>query len=210
MKYVVSALAVLAFPHAACAQAPTPPPAPDAPTVTSVTEDCGENCTRTKTVIRTAKADEDGNAVVTKNVEVIELRTGEEALEDIDIDIDSEGENGAIVRKKVKVITSTDGEMTPEMQAKIDALIADADSGDGYAFKESGDGLYVFSNKDDVKKVKVIVRDGEEQILSSSDNVTVDQVENEDGSRTIRITPNNGEETTIVTIAKEKSSKIDN
>ena len=162
MKYALSALALLAFPHAACAQAPTPPPAPDAPNITSITEDCGENCTRTKTVIQTANADEDGNAIVTKNVEVIELRSGDEALEDIDID--NEGENGAIVRKKVKVIMSSDGEITPEMQAKIDALIADAES-DGHVIQDSGDGLYVFSSNENVKEVKVIVRDGEEKIL---------------------------------------------
>ena len=110
----------------------------------------------------------------------------------------------------MKVITSSDGEMTPEMQAKIDALIAEAERGDGHVIKDSGDGVVVFSNQESASKVKVIVRDGEQEILSSSDNVTVDQVENEDGSRTIRITPNDGEETTIVTISKEKSSKIDN
>ena len=204
MKQIVAALAALALPAAACAQTPEPPETPD---VSTITEDCGEDCTRTTTTIRTADVDEDGNEVISKKVEVIELRAGDEALADIDIDVES----GTDVRKRVKIITATDGEITPEMREKIDALIADAGKGEGYAFKHSGDGLIVMSANSDSEKTRVIIRDGDQEIVDSMGNVMVDQVENEDGSRTIRIVPEDGSgETTVITIQKEKSSNSDN
>ena len=210
MKYVAAALTVLALPTAACAQTPEPPATADIPAtpeITTNTEACGENCTRTTTVIRTSELDEDGNEIISKNVKVIELTAGGEELADIDVDI----EGDASVRKEVKIIAATDGELTPEMQAKIDALVADIDGGEGYAFKHSGDGLVVLSSDSDVKKMKVIIRDGDEEIIGDSGNVTIDQSENADGSRTIRISPQDGsDETMVITIQKEKSSKSDN
>ena len=207
MKQIVAALAALTLPAAACAQTPEPPQPPETPDVSTITEDCGDNCTRTTTTIRTADVDEDGNGVISKKVEIIELVTGDEALADIDIDVETDTD----VRKRVKIVTATDGEITPEMREKIDALIADVDKGEGYAFKQDGDGLIVMSSNSDIMKTRVIVRDGDQEILDSSGNVTIDQVENEDGSRTIRIVPEDGSgETTVITIQKESSSKSDN
>ena len=207
MKQIVAAIAALALPAAACAQTPDAPEAPDTPNVSTVTEDCGENCTRTTTTIRSAEVDEDGNEIISKKVEVIELMAGDETLADIDIDVEADTD----VRKRVKIITATDGEITPEMRAKIDALIADADKGEGYAFKQDGDGLIVMSSNSDIQKTRVIIRDGDQEIVGTSGNVKIDQVENDDGSRTIRIVPEDGSgETTVITIQKENSSNSDN
>lgn len=205
MKHFIAALAVIGLPAAACAQSPKPPQPPEVPDVSTVTEDCGENCTRTTTTIRTAESDENGNQTVSKSVKVIELRDGGDELADIDI------EDGIRSSTKVKVITSADGEITPEMRDKINALIADIDGGEGYAFKQSGDGLVVVSKETGVKKTKVIIRDDEQEIVSTSGDVKVDQIENADGSRTIRIAPKDGSgETTVITIEKENSSESDN
>ena len=205
MKHFIAALAVIGLPAAACAQSPEPPQPPETPDVSTVTEDCGENCTRTTTIIRTADADDNGIETVSKSVKVIELRDGGSELADIDI------EEGAHSRTKVKVITAADGEITPEMRDKINALIADIDGGEGYAFKQSGDGLVVVSKDAGMQKTKVIIRGDQQEILSASGDVKVDQTENADGSRTIRIAPEDGSgETTVITIKKENSSKSDN
>lgn len=209
MKHALAILAVAAIPTTACAQTPDVPEPPATPEVATVTEDCGDSCQRTVTTIKTSETGDDGTEIITKKVKVIELKSGSEDLVDLDVDVETDVD-GEVVHKRVKVIKTTDGEITPEMQAKIDTLIADAESGEGYVFKEKGDGLVVMNMSDSAKKTRVIIRDGDEEILNSSSDVSVDQVENEDGSRTIRITPDDGSETTVITIQKEKLPKNDN
>ncbi len=207
MKRVLASLAVLGLPAVACAQSPDVPQPPETPDVSTITEDCGENCTRTTTTIRSAELDEDGYQTISKSVQVIELRPDADGTADINIDI----ENNGVARKQMKIIAATDGEIPAEIRDKINALIADADNGEGYAFAQSGDGLVVMSADSDTKTTRVIIRDGEQEILNSSGDVTVNQFENEDGSRTIRIVPEDGSgETTIITIQTENSSNSDN
>ena len=209
MRITLSALVLASLPAAACAQSPTPPQPPEPPQVSSVTEDCGEGCSRTTTTIQTAETGEDGHQVVSKNVEVIEIRSDGADDVRVHIDADSELDGDAIIRKKVKVITATDGEISPEMQAKIDAMVSELEAGDG-VWHQSGDGIMVFDSDGDAKKTRVIIRSDSEDVLSADGDVDIDQVENADGSKTIRITPDDGGEVTVITIHKEKSSNSDN
>ena len=209
MKVSLSALTAAALANVACAQAPTPPATPEAPDVSTVTEDCGEGCSRTITKIMSSETGEDGSEVVSKHVEVIELHAGDHKDVDINVDVEELLDGQTTVRKKVKVVTAVDGEITPEMRAKIDAMISDLDGGEN-VWHQKGDGVMVFNTTGDNQKVRVVIReDGHEYVTGDSD-VKVEQTENEDGSRTIRVIPEDGGETTVITIKTEKSSKSDN
>ena len=173
-----------------------------------MTENCGEGCTRTVTKIVTSDTGSDGSEIIRKDVEVIELRTGENEDVDIDVDVEQFSDGEGIVRKKVKVIAATDGEITPDMQAKIDSMISEFDE-DG-VWHQKGDGVIVVDGSGQATKTRVIIREDGQEYVTGDTDVTVNQVENEDGSRTIRITPDEGGETTVITIKKENSSKSDN
>jgi len=211
MKFILPTVSAVALATAACAQAPlTPdtPDAPDTPEISTVTEDCGENCTRTVTKIIKKEAGEDGTEFVSKNVEVIELHAGDHEDVDINVDVEELVKGEGKVKKKVKIVTAGDGEITPEMRAKIDAMISEFDDGDA-VWHQKGEGVMVFNSSDEHQKVRIMVReDGHEYVTGDSD-VKVEQTENADGSRTIRVIPENGGETTVITIQKEKASKND-
>lgn len=208
MKVTIAACAAAVLASSACAQSPTPPATPDTPNVTTIQEDCGEGCSRTITKIKSSKTGKSGADILRKDVEIIELRTGETEDVSVDVDVETIGDGENIVRKKVKVISASGGEITPEMRAKIDGIIREYAGDEGSSHQE-GDGLMVFNSSDDAETVQVFIRKDGEDFTSSSD-VNVEQTENEDGSRTIRVTPDNGGDTTVITISTENSSKSDN
>lgn len=209
MKLQTTAIAAIAFSSVACAQSPTPPETPDTPNVTTVTEDCGEGCSRTITKIVSSAAGEDGSEIYKKDIEVIELVTGDQEDVSVDVDVEEHSDGEGIVRKKVKVIAATDGEITPEMRAKIDEMISNIEGEEGQ-WHQKGDGVMVFNSTEDSQKVRVILREDGQEFVTGDPSVDVEQIENADGSRTIRVTPEDGGETTVITIKKEKSSKSDN
>ena len=208
MKVYITALAASALSAAACAQSPTPPDTPNTPDVTTFTEDCGEGCSRTVTEILSSETGEDGTEIVSKHVEVIEINSGEHDSVDVDVDVEELVNGEGQVRKKIKVITATDGEMTPEMSAKIEKMIGELEGGES-VWHQKGDGVMVFNSTGDHQKMRVIIREDGHEYVTGDTDVKVEQTDNEDGSRTIRVIPNDGGETTVITIAKEKSSKSD-
>ena len=209
MKFAYALISAAMLPAAACAQTPDTPPAPETPDVTTVTEDCGEGCSRTVTTFISADTDEDGAQTISKKVEVIEFASGDGEDVNVEIDVDTVSDGQVFVEKKVKVFTTAEGEITPEMQAKIDAMIAEAGE-HGYVHGDEGDNLVVLHSAEGEKQMRVIVRQGDGELDGIDGDVEVEKTVNEDGSKTIRITPEGSEETTVITIVKEKSSNSDN
>ena len=203
MKSSIAAFASLILPFAACAQSPDVLEQQETPDVSTITEDCGEGCTRTITTITAEETDEEGVQTISKNVEVIELSSDESENVNVDINVDTISDGDTVIRKQVKVISSAGGEVSPEMQAEIDAMIADAEA-EGYAYSQTGNNLVVLRSDEGDKKMRVIIRDGDSEIDSLDGEVEINKLENDDGSKTIRITPEDGSETTVITIQTEK------
>lgn len=190
---------------AAFAQSPDVPPVPVVPDVATITENCGEGCTRTTTTVRTTETTADGTEVQKKDVEVIEINTSASDQVDVDVDVEKVAENGKVVRKQVRVVKSLDGEISPEMQAEIDAMLAELETGADVSTL-SGDGVVVLNKEDGEKKMHIVVRQAGEEAQSNNPAVDIDQIDNPDGSQTIRITPKDGGDTTVITIDKETAA----
>jgi len=187
----------------AIAQDAPEPPAPPAPV--SV-EACGEGCTKTVRKTRTVELGPAGEEVIREEVEVIELREGGETEVEVEVEEDVTAADGTpAVRKKVRILRMDDGQLTGEMRAEIDEMIAGIDTED---FMASGDGVFI-SGADGTGPARIILRHKDSEVISGASG-NIEQTVGEDGARTIRITPEEGGETTIITIKTEKSSKNDN
>ena len=222
MKTLTASLAGLLLPMVACAQAPVPPAAPASPAVSATLEapkapsttvdvkDCGDGCTRTITKTYSTETSEDGYPIVRRDIEVIELREGGDDV-DVDVDVEAMGDDGVVVHKKVHVVTKGGGELTDEQRPKIEAMIGELKGGAHslHHFHEKGDGVVIMKsvNGTDVE-TEVILSSEHGDVTTFGRNVEVTKDVAPDGTRTIRIEPEDGE-TMIITIQKEKSSKND-
>jgi len=213
------------------------PPTPPVPPVPDVVETCGEGCTRTIKKTRTVETGDAGEEIIREEVEVMELRDRGAAEIDVQVETDTAEATGEAgepkIRKRVRVVTAGDGELTDEMRAEIDELIAGLESEDETGEKiwhQKGDGVVIIKrahsegSEDGTEDARIILRsettdEMRVRILSSEDGISVlkggssTEVEDTvgaDGTRTIRVTPETGGETTVITIKTEKSSKNDN
>lgn len=203
MKTLAFMTALLAFPAGALAGTPPETPVPPAP---EIVEDCGEGCTKTVRKTRTVEIGDAGEEIIREEVEVIELR--ESGAVEIEVDVESEtneADGTPQVRKKVRIVQVGEGEMTDEMRAEIDEMIAGIETED---YMASGDGVLI-AGADGKEATRIIIRQKNGEVTTDGSGEIEESV-SEDGVRTFRITPETGGETTVITIRKEKSSKNDN
>lgn len=226
--FLLASASALLVPIAACADTPPVPPTPPVALEAEVLgESCGEDCTKHVVRTVTVEIDDDGNETHSQNVRVIRHNGAmtEEQKAELEAMI-AEGSSGELTEEQqakletllgeggsgtrhVWVMNGEEGSHEGHRMHFMHNGEAAGEHGQGrrHVMMFKSDGIHEMGSGDGhvVIMMKTIGDDGENVSVNSLGDTSVENSVGDDGTRTIRITPSDGSDVTVITITKESS-----